>query len=90
MEAQRLTGQPDSTRPISVAVIEAVAEDAGVGATGLPPLREQVDPEVLDTLFRTTPGGSPRTGVVEFQYYDRIVTISYGDGIEITVEEEKH
>lgn len=65
----------DSTR-LSIAVVEAVAEETNTAELRLPePLHEVIDPEALDRLFadRST------DGCVRFQYCGYKVT-AYSDG----------
>lgn len=66
---------------ISTCVVEAVARAKGVDAIELPPLATVVDPDALDSLFRSRPDGSDRAGTrgfdgeVRFPYAGREVTV---------------
>ncbi|MFC7135555.1 HalOD1 output domain-containing protein [Halobaculum litoreum] len=51
----RVPADPVEPEPVSVRVVECVAEATGLDATDLDPLYEVVDPDALDALF-------PRTG----------------------------
>ena len=56
-------------KPLSVAVVEAVADREGVGAEDLPePLYKSLNPEALDALFRDS------RGQVTFEYLGYLVT----------------
>ncbi|WP_209452135.1 HalOD1 output domain-containing protein [Halosimplex halophilum] len=70
----------DDDQTASEAVLDAVAERAGVGVLDIStPLYEAVDPEALDAFYRTSEpsdGGETR---VSFEYYGYGVTVS-GDG----------
>lgn len=69
-------------QPISVNVIEAIAEYEDVPPDELqPPLFKVIDSEALDRLFAPTPRGGTRTqGRVMFTYNDYQVTVtSEGD-----------
>ncbi|WIV67282.1 HalOD1 output domain-containing protein [Natrialbaceae archaeon AArc-T1-2] len=83
--------QSDEDRPLSFAVIDAIAEREGVDATEIEPpeyeaLYEVLNPEALDALFAPREDGTPRSnGQVKFTYcgYD-VVVDSDGD---VTVRE---
>lgn len=77
-----------SDRPISAAIIEAVAEEAAVDPTELPPLYESVDVDAIDELFEPTPNANGRVGVIRFPYYGYLVTVEFdADGTgTITIE----
>src|SRR6056297_3597792 len=65
--------------PVSVAVVEAIAEDRGIDPLDVEPLWNAVDSEALDRLFAnsaTTDGGQLS---VSFRFDDRLVTVD-GDG----------
>lgn len=61
--------------PVSMTVVDAVAGEAGVVPTELPPLAECIDPDALDVLVCT--GGF--TGDVEFTYHGYRVRVT-GEG----------
>ncbi len=64
---------------ISVQIVEAVAESAGVDPLELPPLYETIDPEAIDALVADSEAGqSSSPDVIEFAYADYAVTV-YGD-----------
>ncbi len=80
----------DTYQSLSLAVINAVAEQEGVDPTDIEPptyesLYSVVNPEALDSLFAPRSDGTPRTnGKIEFQFcgYDIVVT---SDGtVELT------
>lgn len=64
---------------ISVQIVEAVAETAGVDPLELPPLYETIDPEAIDALIADSEAGqSTSPDVIKFAYADHMVTV-YGD-----------
>lgn len=65
----------DSDVPISVVVVDVVAEIVDADALSMPPLIESVDPGPLDALF----AGENRGMTVEFDYADHRVAID-GNG----------
>jgi len=70
------------TRP-SVAVVEAVAREAGVRPVDLPPLYDTIDPDALDQLL---PTDGP--GLVRFRYDDYDVTLSGADDVRVEACDE--
>ena len=55
-------------KPLSSAVVDAIAEAEGVDVMEIDPLYEHIDPEALDKLFQPTPGGDDeRVGRVTFR-----------------------
>jgi len=70
---------------ISVQIVEAVAETAGVDPLELPPLYETIDPEAIDTLIADSEASrSTSPDVIKFAYADHTVTV-YGDQtVEVT------
>lgn len=67
------------TDSISFAVIEAVAEAKGVDSTELnPPLADIIDPDALESLFRSD------TGEVRFTYHDCEVTVTCEGTVQVT------
>ena len=67
-----------AANPPTAAVVESVAQRAGVDTTELPPLYDAIDPDALDAIFDHASQDSssgPR------------VTFSYG-GFEVTVEHD--
>jgi len=73
--------------PLSTAVIDAVAEAAGVEPAELgASLYDQIDPDALDNLFSDRHNGQPRgTGHVAFTLLEYEVTV-YSDG-QVVVHE---
>ncbi|WP_436911911.1 HalOD1 output domain-containing protein [Halosimplex marinum] len=71
------TNRIDDDQTASEAVLDAVAERAGVGVLDIStPLYDAVDPEALDAFYRTS---QPSTGAptrVSFEYYGYEVTVS--------------
>lgn len=71
----------DEEKPLSFAIIDAVAEREGVDTTEIEPpeyeaLYDVLNPEALDSLFSPREDGTPRSeGRVEFTYcgYDVVV-----------------
>ena len=62
----------------------AVAAVAETDPLDLPPLRETIDPDALDDLFRRTPGGRTReSGYVEFSLADHRVVVDASGGVEV-------
>jgi len=77
----------DSDERLSITVVLAVADVAGVDAAAIDPiLYDSVDPDALDELFSSQFDGTPRTGGhVGFTLLDHDVTV-YSDG-EIVIRE---
>lgn len=79
-------------RPLSLAIVEAIAEREGVEPTEIEPpqyqaLYEVCNPEALDALFARREDGTPRgDGRIELRFcgYDLVVT---SDG-EVTIRDE--
>lgn len=65
----------DSDVPISVVIVDVLAEIADEDALAMPPLIESVDPDPLDTLFAADNRGL----TIEFEYADHRVAV-YCDG----------
>ncbi|WP_135825867.1 HalOD1 output domain-containing protein [Halorussus ruber] len=71
----------------STVVVTAVAAVAETDPLDLEPLRESIDPDALDALFRQTPGGRIRSsGQAEFWFADHHVTVDATGEIEVTPE----
>lgn len=67
----------------SMAVVDAVTEAAGVEQTDLPPLYTVIDPDAVDSFFRSPLGiGSEDAKEIQFEYYGYEVTVTSD---EITV-----
>lgn len=74
---------------LAVAVVEAVAERAGVDATDLDrPLYDVIDPDALDSLYRRwlESGSADRTSIT-FRYLDLDVRITGGGEVSISERE---
>jgi hypothetical protein len=67
----------------SEAVLETVADRAGVDATELPSLYDAIDPDALDALFR-----DGRPGRVSFVYAGHEVTVCGRDQVTVICEPE--
>lgn len=79
----RLQNDWADERP-STAVVVAVATVAGTEPLALPPLRETIDPDALDDLFRQTPGGRVRKfGHVEFSFAGHNVTVDASGEVSV-------
>lgn len=69
----------------SQAVVRAVADEAGVDQTDLPPLFHAIDPDALDALFRA--GGRPATrrttGAVRFSYHGYEVSVEADGSVSL-------
>lgn len=59
---------PLSDQPPAAAVIEAIAEAAGVDPMQLPPLFEIIDPDALNGLFKHDGDGHDAEAIVSFTY----------------------
>lgn len=69
--------------PVSLRIVEAVAEREGIDPIDLkPPLHAAVDTEALDTLFRSTDPN--RTVTVEFSYRGYTVRIDGPDAVSVS------
>ncbi len=79
IEPATTTSNDGGSQRTSQAVIAAVADAEGVDPVDLDrPLYEAVDPEALDSLFRSS-GRRELDGHVRFEYYGYEITV-YGDG----------
>lgn len=75
-------------QPVSNAIVDAVAEEASVDPTALPPLYERIDVDAVESIFDSTPNADRRTGNVTFPYYGYCVTVTYDPGETGTIELE--
>ncbi|WP_276300586.1 HalOD1 output domain-containing protein [Halorussus lipolyticus] len=77
----------DRDRPLSAAVVDAVADAADVDPAEIgTPLYDQIDPDALDNLFSDRHNGMPRgSGHVVFSLLDYEVTV-YSDGYVVVRE----
>ncbi|KAB1196500.1 MULTISPECIES: HalOD1 output domain-containing protein [Haloferax] len=70
---------PAEKVPLSIAVVEAVADAQRLDPLNLPaPLTDAVDPDALDALFRNG------TGHVSFDYCGNKVTAGADGSVEVT------
>lgn len=67
----------------SVAVVEAIAREAGVSPLDLPPLYDVIDPDSLDRLLPLDGAGE-----MSFHYYGYEVTLSSADDVRVTATED--
>jgi len=77
------TGQtlPDGDEdPLNIAVVEAVADAAGVSPEDLPSLTRIVDPDSLESLFAT----EQSSGRLTFEYADHTVTVVADGTVTVT------
>lgn len=65
--------------PLSVAVVEAVAEATGRDPTEIEPLNEYIDPDALNDLFEPRSDGDRSEATVSFPLEDHLVIVR-GDG----------
>lgn len=72
--------------PLSVSIVEAVADRAEVSPSSLPPLFDVVDPDALEALFDCQ-GDGARSGAVEFTYAGYSVVVRYDESRTIVVNE---
>lgn len=79
----------DAAAPVSIRVVEAVAEREGIDPLELsPPLHDAIDPTALDALFEST-GSGPRTaGTVSFTYRGYRVHVESDGRITLETEDE--
>lgn len=64
----------------STAVVETVAGVVSGGPTSFGPLYDRIDPDALDSIFRSDGAGPPADGTrVSFLLADRLVVV-HGDG----------
>lgn len=82
---------PDWSRPLSMAVVQAVAEAEGTTPTDLDrPLGEIIDPDSLNALF--DPGGHQETqtpGSVRFTYRGYDVHVHSNGWVEVAEAAER-
>lgn len=77
------TGAEPDERPVSVAVVEAVADAEGVDPVGLEtPLYEAVDPDALEALVGAS-GHGGFEGYVSFVYCGYDVTVDPRGGVTL-------
>ena len=64
---------------VSLDVVRAVSERAGIDPVDLPPLYERVDPDALDDLFAPAGHRPGLMGRVTFRYCGHLITV-FNDG----------
>jgi len=70
---------------VSIQIVEAVAETAGVDPLELPPLYETIDPEAIDALIADLEAGqSTSADIIKFAYADHMVTVHSDQTVEVT------
>lgn len=80
--------QADAEDPLSEQVVQAVAEETGADPLEMNPLYEAINPDCLDSLFKTTDGGLPRNiGEVTFRYFGCEVTVTSAGEVRVTSPE---
>jgi hypothetical protein len=73
---------PVEDEPISMKVIQTVADEKGVDPTELPPLGEQINPDALNELVERAKKDSTSAVDVTFTFSGVTVRVHDGDGIE--------
>lgn len=72
------TENPGESHSPSEAVLHEVAEQTGKSLEELnPPLFDVIDPDALDTIFRSD------TGHVSFEYHGCVVTVSHSGTVNL-------
>lgn len=75
----------DQGVPVSVRIVEAVAERNAVDPTDLEPrLHDVIDPDALDTLFPAGGGADDSTATVEFTYAGCSVTVDGSGRVDVS------
>ena len=75
-----------SEGPPSLTIVEEVAALDGTDPLSLPPLYDAVDPDALDSLFRSSSGDNPRAaGAMQFTYCGYDVRVE-ADGTIVIIE----
>jgi hypothetical protein len=65
---------------LSVAVVQAIADEKGRDPTEVSPLGEVIDPDALDALFIGT------SGSISFQYEELWVTVRSNGTVTVTTD----
>ncbi|WP_245547743.1 HalOD1 output domain-containing protein [Halovivax ruber] len=74
-----------ASRPTSLRVVDAVADERGVEPMGLDPLYEAIDPDSLDSLFPPAPERPEATSrSIAFTFAGYQVTIDGAGAIDVT------
>lgn len=69
---------------VSAAVVRAVSAVVGRKPSSIPPLSHVLDPDALDVLFDSRPGGDPRIGGrFSFVYSNCYITVDNGEYLTI-------
>ena len=71
-------------RPVSITVVEAIADITDTPPTELPPLHEYLDTEALDQLVSPSTSQEIASLTVTFEYFGMYVRIDTNQGIEIS------
>lgn len=79
-------GQNCTRKPITVGIVEKIADREEVDQTDLePPLGTVIDADALESLFHDSVTGNTRDGIqVEFSYLGYTVTVFGGTDIRIS------
>lgn len=87
----RDTYQAQSDQPLSEAVIEAIATEAGLDALEIAdefgPLYDAIDPSALDSLFQSPGGASQTTGCVTFVYAGHRISVDQTGRVVLSEQE---
>ncbi|WP_049892434.1 HalOD1 output domain-containing protein [Natronococcus amylolyticus] len=75
------------SHPISIRVVEQVAERSNKDPIELPPLHSYVNVDALDALFRSSQLDIQNSAQIEFQYTGYDVTILFEEFAEISISE---
>lgn len=74
-----------ASRPTSLRVVDAVADERGLDPMGLDPLYEAIDPDSLDALFPPAPERTEATSrSIAFTFSGYQVTIDGAGAIDVT------
>lgn len=71
--------------PISMDVVQTVADEKGVDPRELPPLNEYIDTDALNELVNRSKEDSTSAIDVTFTYSGLVVRVHDGDGIEAVI-----
>jgi len=72
-------------RSVSLRTIQKIADRERIDPSELkPPLYSVIDPDALDSLFRSTAHSNTMNGTVEFQYLGYTVCIDSSGDVQIT------
>lgn len=75
----------DQGVPVSVRIVEAVAERNAVDPTDLEPrLHDVIDPDALDTLFPSSGGSDSPSATVEFTYAGCSITVDGSGRVDVS------